>query len=204
MQEKSEMINENGLLAELVYDNKYINEIRTIISNDDHDQLVNTYTVRATRNMPSGFQGMLLENTNPQSGEPQYVFAFRGTEADHPVSNFSQFYKDLIIVDIVYMGAGTAPQQMKDAMAFVNEVMHDEDLNVTLNASNTVFTGHSLGGSIAGMASYVYGFDAYTYNGFGIQNMLWDADDTSATTFSGEIQYDEFGLTDVNYSLSNL
>ena len=52
------------------------------------------YAVLATEDTDSGFQGMLLENTNPQSGEPQYVFAFRGTEADHPVSNFSQFYKE--------------------------------------------------------------------------------------------------------------
>ncbi len=197
MQANSAIIKDQGILAYEVYDNNNFS-INHVVENDD---LQNTYTVRATSNTASGFQGMLLENANPQNGESRYVFVFRGTEGTHPISNFEQFWKDLIIADIAYMGTGTAPQQMKDAMAFVYDVMHDPNLNLTLNASNTSFTGHSLGGAIAGMASYVYGFDAYTFNGFGIKNMLWDADDTYATHFSGEIQSDEFGSSDIYYSL---
>ncbi|MBU1195728.1 MAG: hypothetical protein KKE62_19785 [Proteobacteria bacterium] len=79
-------------------------------------------------------------------------------------------------------------------MAFVKSVMGDATLGVTLNTSNTKFTGHSLGGSLAGMASYVYGFEAYTYNGFGINNMLWSADDTSSVDHPYEMVSIETGV----------
>lgn len=127
------------------------------------------YKVIEVSNTSSGFQGMLVEEVNAQGeGTGKYTFAFRGTEADEPIANWEQFYKDLILADIAYMGTG---QQMKDAMAFVDDMLATYE---ELNSGNTVFVGHSLGGSIAGMASYVFGFDAYTYNGFGIANMLWD------------------------------
>lgn len=65
-----------------------------------------TYTVIATQaDIPeivandSGFQGLLL-----QDNTGKFVFAFRGTEADSPVSNWAQFYKDLLVADIAYMG----------------------------------------------------------------------------------------------------
>ena len=145
------------------------------------------YKVVEVSNTSSGFQGMLVEEVDAQgNGTGKYTFAFRGTEADAPLANWEQFYKDLIIADFAYMGEGTVPQQMKDAMAFVKAQI---DL-YSLNTSNTVFTGHSLGGAIAGMASYVFGFNAYTYNGFGIANMLWDADDTSSDTNPREIWTD--------------
>ncbi|HHL35409.1 MAG TPA: hypothetical protein ENJ30_13700, partial [Desulfobulbaceae bacterium] len=191
MQDKANTIKEMGVLSEIVYKNDYFLNTNpdTIINHSDHNQLQNTYTVRATSNTASGFQGMLLENENPQNGESRYVFAFRGTE---PSLFNGEPIKDLIIADIAYMGTGTAPQQMKDAMAFVYDVMHDPNLNLTLNASNTSFTGHSLGGAIAGMASYVYGFDAYTFNGFGIKNMLWDADDISG--INHPLEMDNYGI----------
>ncbi len=193
MQNDADLVKELGVISEIVYKDDYFveNNPDTIINQSDHPQLQNTYTVRATRDLPSGFQAMFLENTAPHAGDPQYVFAFRGTEGDAWKSDFPEFFKDLVIADIAYMGTGTTPQQMKDAMAFVNEVMQDENLNVTLNASNTIFTGHSLGGAIAGMAGYVYGFDAYTYNGFGIQNMLWDADDTSSENHPNEMGFQD-------------
>ena len=144
MQTNSSAMKEMGVVAELVYDNKYF------VSNPEpvaDDRLTSTYTVLATRDMPSGFQGMFLENTAPQAGEPRYVFAFRGTEGEAWKTDFPEFFKDLFIADIAYMGTGHVPQQMKDAMAFINEVMHDDNLNVSLNAGNTTFTGHSLGGN---------------------------------------------------------
>lgn len=152
-----------------------------------------SYKVVAVSDMPSGFQGMLVEELNDQGdGSDQYIFAFRGTETPggwgwlNPFE-YEQLVKDLIVADIVYMGGGTVPQQMKDAMAFVKAQVGSHGLSAT----NTVFTGHSLGGSIAGMASYVFGFDAYTYNGFGIANMLWDANDTSLADNPREIVFDD-------------
>ena len=165
----NDIIQSMGLIAEEAY-NTY--------APDAPLEKLPQYTVLAASDMPSGFQGYLLLNNSPTAGEPKYVFAFRGTEP-------GQWYKDLIIADFAYMGTGTAPQQMKDAMAFVQNQMalRPEEIN----SNNTVFTGHSLGGSLAGMASYIYGFDAYTYNGFGIQNMLWDVNDTYLTDNPNEL-----------------
>lgn len=151
----------------------------------------NYKVIEVSNNPSSGFQGMLVEEVNAQGdGTGKYIFAFRGTEF------FNEPLDDLIVADILYMGTGTIPQQMKDAMAFVNDMLatHEE-----LNSGNTVFTGHSLGGSIAGMASYVFGFDAYTYNGFGIANMLWDADDTSLSNDPKEMQIDPDTGQDIDF-----
>ena len=49
--------------------------------------------------------------------------------------------KDLIITDIMGMGSSTAPRQMKDAMAFITDVVNDDMIGVTRNVSNTKFTG---------------------------------------------------------------
>lgn len=194
MQNNAATIEELGIIAEIVYGDDYFLETNpdTVVDHNDNDGLENSYTVLATSDMPSGFQGMLLENNG------KYVFAFRGTETE---SGVLELWRDLAITDIRDMGTGTAPQQMKDAMSFVHEVMNDAGLDLTLNATNTTFTGHSLGGSLASMASYVYGFDAYTYNGFGINNMLWDADDTGAVDHPNEMTPDEFGMSDTYQTL---
>jgi len=191
MQKHADKIKEFGILAEeayTTYPDKYP------LSGKG---LQNSYTVIASTTQPSGFQGMLLKNTETSN----YVFAFRGTEAD-PFFTIENF-KDLIITDFAYMGSGRAPQQMKDAMSFVEE-MRDKFPDV--KSSKVTFTGHSLGGSIAGMASYIYGFECYTYNGFGIKNMLWDANDTYQNKFSGEWDYTgleelEVEKTDLYHSL---
>lgn len=67
------------------------------------------------------------------------------------------------------MGTGTASQQMKDAVLFV-----DDMLRPMKNSTRAILfsSATALGGSTAGMASYVFGFDAYTYNGFSIVNMF--------------------------------
>ncbi len=152
------IVKDMGNLSEEAY-NSY--------SKTDYIKKLPQYTVIDTDTQPSGFQGMLLKTGD------KYVFAFRGTEFP------GQFMKDLIITDIAYMGTGRVPQQMKDAMSFIEEMKKKEKGKI--KTSNTTITGHSLGGSIAGMASYVYGFQAFTYNGFGIKNMLWDANDTYVT-----------------------
>ncbi|MBM9617025.1 hypothetical protein JWJ90_22455 [Desulfobulbus rhabdoformis] len=134
-------------------------------------------------NYDSGFQGMLLQDN--QTGE--FVITFRGTEPDQGPG---ELYNDLIVADILYMGTGRGPQQMKDAMDFVNKMINIHELDST----NTNFTGHSLGGALAGMASYVYGFETYTYNGFGIKNMLWDVNDTCDNYSLNEFLADDLGI----------
>jgi len=184
---KKAIVQEMGALADKAY-TAYLQGKKFSIDE-------NSYTVVAVSDMPSGFQGMLVEELNAQGdGIGKYNFAFRGTETPEGFGwlnpfQYDQFIKDLIVADLAYMGTGIVPQQMKDAMTFVQAQIDVYGLN----ASNTVFTGHSLGGSIAGMASYVFGFDAYTYNGFGIASMLWDVHDTTAFEYSMEMATDPNG-----------
>lgn len=204
MQDNAERMKELGLLAELVYQTKYflVTNPDIIVDKADHKQLENSYTVLGVSTdvsygYNSGFQGMLLENNAPKAGEPKYVIAFRGTEPDQ---GFGELKKDLLIADIAYMGTGRVPQQMKDAMDFVERMKVDYGIN----SSNTNFTGHSLGGAIAGMASYVYGFETYTYNGFGIKNMLWDVNDTSSNYSAKELMADELEIVNSINPLTGL
>ncbi len=138
---ENSVVKNMGLLAQEAY--KTLQPNTTFILNDI------SYKVLATSDMPSGFQGMLLEKLNVSGqGTGEYVFAFRGTETE---SGVLELWHDLAITDIRDMGSGTAPQQMKDAMSFVYEMMINPDYSI--NATNTTFTGHSLGGSLASMAS---------------------------------------------------
>ena len=146
----------------------------------------------------SGMQAYLLQ----ESGTWGYVFAFRGTELA------TQFWNDVILAD-GSMVLGMAPQQMKDALGFVHDMMTVRDadhggLKYGINSGNTVFTGHSLGGSLAQMASYVYGFQAYTYNAFGVENMLWDVSDTSATDHPREMKVYVDDLTGETYLIDTV
>ncbi|MCD7951726.1 MAG: hypothetical protein LUG14_02115 [Synergistaceae bacterium] len=119
------------------------------------------YTVIKYRDNPkSGFQGYLLKDTL----DARYVFSFRGTEfIREPV-------KDTILTDAHMMLLG-APRQMYDALEFVAEMQREYGLS----EDDTIFTGHSLGGSLAAMAGYVFGFEAYAYNPYGIGKLIRSA-----------------------------
>lgn len=109
------IVKEMGSLAEKAYDTLPKDLIFTLDKK--------TYTVIDSIDKSSGLQGYLLQNDSTVTDEPKYVFAFRGTE----VKSFSDLFtlegiKDLFITDIAYMGSGTAPQQMKDAMAFIKKI----------------------------------------------------------------------------------
>ena len=125
MQTKSLNIEVLGILSELAYDNRYFLSIGrdTLIDKSDDDRFHSNYTVLETSsdfNYDSGLQAMLLENNNPQEGESRYVIAFRGTEPDQ---GFLEAYKDLIVADLLNMGTGRDPQQMKDTMdCFVQQM----------------------------------------------------------------------------------
>ena len=107
MQANSSVIEELGILSELVYDNRYFlsADRDTLIDQSDDDRLHSTYTVKGVStdfNYDSGFQGMLIQDN--QTGE--FVIAFRGTEPDQGPD---ELYNDLIVADILYMGTGRGP-----------------------------------------------------------------------------------------------
>lgn len=89
MQSNADAIKNAGILAELVYKDKYFQTTNrdTVIDQNDNSQLLTTYTVRATHSEllvddfseEFGFQAMLLMDSSNN-----YVIAFRGTEGDNP------------------------------------------------------------------------------------------------------------------------
>jgi len=157
-----------GRLADDVYNDAFFKDQIT------EELSVNGYQVKAT-SPPStnGFQALLLEKIDPNDPKiagSKYVFAFRGTEVK---SGIRELWYDLIQTDVLGMGLKDVPAQFLEAILFVQEQMAKvSDLTV----QNTTLTGHSLGGSLATAISYVFGFQAYGYNPFGIaKNDLFSA-----------------------------
>ena len=108
----------------------------------------------------SGFQCYLLKDRS----EGGYVFAFRGTEfIREPV-------KDTILTDARMMLFGPPPQ-MYDALAFAAEMQK----KYGFSEKEAVCTGHSLGGTLAAMTGYVFGFEAYAFNPYGIGKLTGSA-----------------------------
>ena len=109
----------------------------------------------------SGFQCYLLKDRS----EGGYVFAFRGTEfIREPI-------KDTILTDARMMLFGPPPQ-MYDALAFAAEMQK----KYGFSEKEAVCTGHSLGGTLAAMTGYVFGFEAYAFNPYGIGKLTGSAD----------------------------
>ena len=101
----------------------------------------------------SDLQMMLLKDKS--TGE--YVISYRGTAGFH----------DLVITDIAQMGLKLDDNdQFKESLTVTN---YWKEL-YGLNSSNTTLSGHSLGGALAQLNSYYYGFSAYTINAFGFDD----------------------------------
>ena len=84
------------------------------------------------------------------------VISFRGTDD----------YKDLFENDFLQMGRNKLPNQYVDAINYYNEIQK------TFPSSKIVFTGHSLGGSLAQLMGNLTGNEAVTFNAYGVGNLL--------------------------------
>ncbi|PNU18531.1 hypothetical protein C2E25_17190 [Geothermobacter hydrogeniphilus] len=169
-----EIVKVLGRLAEDVYSD---NNLKNMAKFDG-------YQVKAfSQPSNNGFQALLLEKIDPNTAGSKYVFAFRGTEVSF--STPVETWRDLIQTDVLDMGLRDVPAQFLEAILFVQEQMAAvPDLTV----QNTTLTGHSLGGSLATAVSYVFGFQAYGYNPFGIaKNDLFTAA-TIGDVFRGVVE----------------
>jgi len=113
----------------------------------------------------SGFQAVLYKNI--KTGE--YILSVRGTEINQ---GFGQAIKDLL-ADIELAFNGTPHSQIGDMVKFINELKkgtkgNDGKTAVQINNfDNITIVGHSLGGTLAQIASKIYPglFDnCYTFN----------------------------------------
>ncbi len=64
------------------------------------------------------------------------------------------------------------PPQMYDALAFAAEMQK----KYGFSDKEAACTGHSLGGTLAAMTGYVFGFEAYAFNPYGIGKPTGSAD----------------------------
>lgn len=102
-------------------------------------------------NSKTGFHG----ETFYKNGK--VVIAMRGTD---------EVVKDLIKEDIGHLAMKQLPNQYVDAQKFYEKVKKD------FPNQEIVFTGHSLGGSLAQLMSNKTGHETVTFNAYGVRNIL--------------------------------
>jgi hypothetical protein len=172
-------IEEMGLLAELSYvdfrdisllgisgeNSNWKNNAKDDITDKDGrkitlQKLLDTYEIvdfidhgallEGNLNNGSGLQMLLLKNGN------NYVIAYRGTAGFH----------DAVITDVAQMGLKLNDNdQFKESLEQTQKWI--DSVKATNSNATFTLTGHSLGGTLAQLNSYVYGFETYTINAFG-------------------------------------
>lgn len=99
----------------------------------------------------SGFHGEAFYK------DGKVVIAMRGTD---------EFVNDFIKEDIRHLAKKKLPNQYVDAQKFYEKVRKD------FPDQEIIFTGHSLGGSLAQLMSNKTGHEAVTFNAYGVRNIL--------------------------------
>ncbi len=113
-------------------------------------------------NPTTGFQATAYERTDTH----EVVIAYRGSEfGREPLQDGG--------TDVGMALAGFNAQA-PDAMAFTSKVMTEAKQSADENHTplNVTVTGHSLGGTLAEMASYKYGLHGETFNAFGAAGLV--------------------------------
>ncbi len=88
------------------------------------------------------------------------VIAIRGTD---------EIWNDFVKEDVLRLGLKRIPSQYVDAQKFYNKV--EKDFHDIPN-KKIIFTGHSLGGSLAQLMANKTGCEAVTFNAFGTGDIL--------------------------------
>ncbi|WP_170020299.1 hypothetical protein [Campylobacter sp. RM16190] len=146
MSSKFSIYKDMAMLADIAYETIEVN-----------DPTKNGYTVK--QNSPansSGFSATLYQK------EDEIILALRGTETN----SLEQFYYDVLVADVAELGTKSVPtSQVTDMIRFIDGLKNNSDL-ISENSKVTI-VGHSLGGTLAQIASKMYPslFDnCYTFN----------------------------------------
>ena len=118
----------------------------------------------------AGFSGWTQVNqyTEPLSGfsattfekDGQYVIAFRGTD-DWREGFGDAEYNPTLAPGI--LGGNGIGSQTREAIKYVERILTDDE-NFTATVNNISFTGHSLGGALAGISSAYFDAPAVTFD----------------------------------------
>lgn len=122
------------------------------------------YRILATANDQSGYQATAYQRVDTN----EVVIANRGTEF------FKEPYSDVVKADGGMVKSGLN-SQLDDAMVFANHVrglVRDLERRVHHPIEITV-TGHSLGGTLAEIESYRFGFHGETFNAYGAAGLAY-------------------------------
>lgn len=112
-------------------------------------------SIKPYENKNTGFYAEAFYKNN------NVVIAIRGTDIE---SGFSVSRKD--IMNDLSMGLEKIPSQYSDAEKFYSE------MKKKFPNQEVIFTGHSLGGSLAQIMSNYTGCKAVTFNAYGVKNIL--------------------------------
>ncbi len=126
--------------------------------NEKYQQLLKEkgWTLFHSYHSQSGFKSSLFKK-NKDNGNYEYCMAFAGTDTN----NFSDIAKDAITDFFNFAGVPTFQYIEAISSAFA-----------TYQESELTFTGHSLGGGLATVASIMTGKDAITFNPASISGVL--------------------------------
>lgn len=105
------------------------------------------------------------ERDNESTGFHAETFYKKGTVVISMRGTYPFSYQDIILNDMA-MGTNNLPIQYIDAINYYNEIQQ------TFPNSKIVFTGHSLGGSLAQLMGNLTGNEAVTFNAYGVGNLL--------------------------------
>ncbi len=118
------------------------------------------------QNHVNGYFAALYKDENRVSfidGEPHYVLANRGTEANEPISNFMALYRDM---ESNTVNAMSSLAGQYDQAVIIAKIL------ISNTRGNVTFTGHSLGGGLASLQAVSTRQPAITFNAAGVSDEL--------------------------------
>lgn len=162
-----------GILSEEAYnDNDYFLDANGERKKPIIETAYGDYTIIESQSTLNGMQALLL-----QAPDGKFIIAFRGTEVTKP----NDILSDLLNGFINYN------PQIKDARAFVNDMIDKYGSSKGLSTTNLTLTGHSLGGMLTQAIGSEMRIPGYAFNPYGMERLESMPGILSALTLLGPV-----------------